>query len=283
MKDKITNYKLSAYGEISPENKTGGQITNNIQYQIPKFQIKSKESRAENREPRTKNGFTLLELLIAVSIVVFIVVSVYASISLISNIEGSVNKSVDFYQTANLALQIICADISSAFISLENEKLIFLGSDGGSGDSAADEIEFFALIDEEFSPGYMVPVLKRIKYYLEEDKLMRMETGMIAKGLEDEEGNSFELCEGVFGIDFEYYDGENWQTNWDSDRIRERENEEKTGTIRSKRKPDWTNKLLPRIVKITLYMESNNTEEEDSVLEFSSAVYLLRSGLGREE
>lgn len=214
------------------------------------------------RRDEYSRGFTVIEILIAVTIVSIILTIIYGSFaSATRSISISRGRS-DIYQIARLSLARMAEDISCAFppkgVNLEDIKFGFIGEDRGLDGMPSDILNFISTSHLKFGRSLKNSGLCEIGYCVETDPeteelvLLRREDDTLDDEI-DRGGIVLELAEHIKGIDFKYYDdkGEEWD-EWYS---------------------DDTNSL-PRKVKITLTLEGENKRR----LDFSTVVYLEMSG-----
>ncbi|MFV1950941.1 MAG: type II secretion system protein GspJ [Nitrospinota bacterium] len=186
---------------------------------------------------KNRDGFTIIEILLALSIMA-IVVSIMFSLYYASTgiIEEGRSKS-DIYQTARLSLDRMSNEISSTFYSENSgsedilstpdekpERIIFIGEDIQDGEYSLDRLNFISAIYRWIRKDAPETELCEIGYYLSQEYkedgtrvLLRREDATV----DDEPlegGNVLELAESVVGLDFKYYDenGKNKTDSWDS-------------------------------------------------------------------
>ena len=169
-----------------------------------------------------ETGFTLIEILIAVAISAVILTIIYGSYAASIDTMDACRESTDINQMARLALGRISEDINCALISSTNERLQFVGKD-------SEELEGIPMDTLGFTSTSCLSLFRGAKehrtceigYYIRQESdsdifvLLRRE-----ESPPDEEplsgGASLELAERIKGLDFEYYDGKEWLTQWNS-------------------------------------------------------------------
>ena len=203
-------------------------------------------------------GFTLAEILIAISIVSTILAILYGSFSSATRSITLCREKNEMYQVARLSLDRIAADISSAFpprdLQLEDMKLEFVGEDREVGGIPWDSLHFVSTSNLELTHDAKSSGIHEIGYYMEEDPesdepvLFRRQDDTLDDET-DKGGVALELAEGVNGLNFTYYDDKGEETDeWFSSET----------------------KTLPKMVRITLSFK----DEEGETTHFSTQVYL---------
>ncbi len=197
-----------------------------------------------------RNGFTLIEIMIAMAILAVMAVLFFTSMSQTINSKDDVEKKDELGHSANLALNKMSMDLQMAFLLNGPE---FLGSDGKMKTAfigKEDRVDFPSFSHVRYFKDVKESDYAEVGYYVEDDKedpskklLMRRES----KGIDDkpEEGGKGEaMIEGVKEFHLEYYDSKKkeWLKNWDSTQV------------------DFSNRL-PRAVKIELKVQDPAMEE----------------------
>jgi len=217
------------------------------------------------------NGFTLLEILIAMFILGILLSTLYASYAgTFRNIEET-EYQADIYQMARIALGRITEDLESAYISKLPEdsqedtvrQTNFIGEDLAIDGRNADAVRFASEAHIVFNEGPGESGRARINYYVKEsDKentfnLYRSDTPEFEQGPEEEEGGLV-LCDDLYSVDFTYHDDDGEAHNsWDS-----------TDESFKGRLP----------VMISILLEFTNRRDPESPLRFMTAVALPLAG-----
>jgi len=207
-----------------------------------------------NKSARTisRRGFTLIELIVAMSIVAIMAVSLYASVRIAFKAQDAAERAIEPSRTAELAMEFIRLDLDNATppagnngqIALATGKLRgdFMGSDGTDNNHDSDDLNFYTTADaaeHESANGEV----KQVEFLIttpqnsNERALVRRVTRNLLSALvptPDEEV----LCRGVVGFNLRYYDGTTWQDTWDSTAV---------------------NNALPTAVEVTIELERPNT------------------------
>lgn len=171
----------------------------------------------------TMTGFTLLEIIISIGILVVILTIIYGTFNSSMRAFTVMENLGDAYGQARLVLNRLSEEIGNIYISKNNSNTGtgLLGEDGEQDDLPFDSLHFTSLSHVRWVKDSRESELCEIGYYLERDPEMeksfffRREDWNVDGTLE-EGGIALELAEGVDGLNFRYYDGEEWVDEWDS-------------------------------------------------------------------
>src|ERR1041385_3529224 len=156
-------------------------------------------------------AFTLIELVISVSLMTLILVSAYMCLSAGISTQKLIDPRVEIVQNARVAMALMTADLRAA-CPLAKE-FDFLGMHRMVGDAQADNLDFA-------THNYMPRRVRegdfcQVSYFLAEDpqsssfSLWRRRNPTI--GVNPLSGGAREeIAKGVTGLRFEYYDGFEW-------------------------------------------------------------------------
>ncbi|OHB75647.1 MAG: hypothetical protein A2Z34_09485 [Planctomycetes bacterium RBG_16_59_8] len=175
---------------------------------------------------RRRSGFTLIEVLLTLTIASVVIVVVYGVLRTTIFAAGEKEDAIEGSHIGPAILNIMRQDLESAIVTDENV-LSFQGIDGGSKGASGDRLDFLttriALVrgaDEEEKPFFSS--LNEAGYQLKESPagnglfvLYRREQTPVdddpVKG-----GDLAELYDRVKSLELLYYDGEEWQKEWDN-------------------------------------------------------------------
>ncbi len=158
----------------------------------------------------SQKGFTLIEVLIAISIFSLIMVSLYSSFSLSYRAVTEVDDSLLKLQESRGILDIIKREIESAVFERNKDEVFFKLDDRDFYGRQASEISFSG-----FSP--LVPGIVRISYVFDElDEKMSLRKQLTSLYASTENSAGVILSEDVelFVIEAKYKD--QWVKTWDS-------------------------------------------------------------------
>lgn len=178
-----------------------------------------------------RRAFTLIELIVALSIVAIMAVSLYASVRIAFKAQSSAEAAVEPSRTAELAMEFLRQDIENAMppatttsgISLATGKLAgnFVGSDGTDDRGhAGDDLNFYSTAeagDHVSGNGEIknIELLITTPANSVDHLLTRRVTRNLLSGVVQTPDEEI-LCRGVSGFNLRYYNGTDWQDTWDS-------------------------------------------------------------------
>jgi type II secretion system protein J len=178
---------------------------------------------------RQSGGFTLLELLVAMVLMVVVASCLYTALYTGFRAHRSALQAVEPTLQALNAIELLKEDILGVLPPGDSNSLAgaFIGEDsGGTKGVDADSLEFYTTHvyagDDSVSGG-----IGKIELLLEEEdaedrqrnyttyKLVRdVTTNLLAR--REPEPVEQVLCRDVVSLNLRYYDGENWVDEWDS-------------------------------------------------------------------
>jgi general secretion pathway protein J len=174
-----------------------------------------------------ESGFTLLEIMLAISILGLVVAMVTTTLSAsINAIDATIEQGKLSYQ-AQVAMERITEDLSSALLTNNRE---FIGEQGSSTDEHDVLLSFSSLAHLVFDSENDSPGVGRITYAVQEDQnhdgqLLLLRSDILQRPIEDgEEENeveAFRLTDRLRSISFTYYNHlgealESWDTTVES-------------------------------------------------------------------
>lgn len=196
---------------------------------------------------RREKAISLIEVLIATSILAFLMSVVYFIFYKGTSAWNKGNIRLQMYQNARSSLDIMKREMEVAFISPGNSSLIFRGK--------KNSLDYISVSNKVKKSGQYD--LCRIRYYLKEKNLQRE----VKTFLDNEKhGGTGIIASGILNLNFSYYDGHNWRKSWDST----------TGTPE-----DTMDDSLPSAVRITITLRDEEAKEKPVTL---STVITLPTG-----
>lgn len=195
-------------------------------------------------------GFTLLELLVAMTITAIIAASLYSSLRIGFRAEAAAEAAVEPVRTAELAMGLLRPDLESAVTPSGELQGAFTGTDGTDGAFPADSLSFYTLGDPleppagiqiaagpaigsgtglsgiaggaSHAPANLLPgtgevrmVTLGVRTAATGNVLVRaVTTNLLAETIEPPPEEV--VCRGVRSFNLRYFDGSGWQDGWDS-------------------------------------------------------------------
>jgi prepilin-type N-terminal cleavage/methylation domain-containing protein len=223
------------------------------------------------------NGFTLLEILIAILILATVLSTVFASYTGTFRIVGETESQAEIYQMAGIAFERIIEDLECYYVpqkvetteSKDAEKsLEFAGEENEIQARSADTLRFPSRAHVVFGDQGESWGIAEISYYVEEGS---EEEGLVLyrsdrlhlEATSEEAGGGLPLCERLLSVDFTYYDAKGEESeSWDQS--------SEEGTPQ-----------LPQRVSISL--EFINPSDPEMPLKFTTSVALHISKEEQEE
>jgi general secretion pathway protein J len=183
---------------------------------------------------RNQDGFTLVEILIAVFIFGVVLSTIYSSFLGTSRVVNETEYEADIYSMARIALERMHEDLESIYVPKNPESAEsdedsvtvgdFLGDDKEIDGRDADSLRFLSRAHIVFSEEDQPSGTAEIEYYVKQSEdeneshfvLYRSDTPELEEPPGEETGGLV-LCEKLRSIDFTYYDekGDEYD-NWDS-------------------------------------------------------------------
>lgn len=193
----------------------------------------------ESNKDIWKKGFTLVEMLIALTILAMIVTSTFTIFRSASRSWQKGERRSERYHSARVAIGKMSTEISQAVIS-EKGLGKFIGD--------KEEISFVSFV----STASGIFELTEVEYWIDADRrlLMRNEDTEPDYNFSTHDHSDI-LVGNISELEFSYYDGEDWIDSWDSDADKEDENYQGEKGI------------LPKAVKIRIKVEDKRGKESE--------------------
>ena len=201
-------------------------------------------------QPDNQSGFTLIEVVIAASLMALILISAYACLSAGYATQKIIEPRSEVIQNARVAMALMAADLRAACpLSPDSE---FVGMMRTVADAEADNLDFAT---HNYTPRHpQEGDYCQESFFVDKDtttgalNLYRRRNPIIA--LDPLSGGSREeIARSLRGLKFEYYDGLEWYDSW--------------GETKTPGKASTSSKVasnlsgLPTAVRITLYLDPN--------------------------
>jgi len=212
---------------------------------------------------RANKGFTLLEMLVAMTLMAVLAGVLYASLSTGFRGRRVTEAALEPARRGAAALALIGPDLDCAVPPTGLLAGEFLGEDArGDNGEPADGVRFHSLAREQSGATPPFPI-RRLQFSLATDEekhetvlLRRTTLNLLAP--EEPEPVEEVICRGVRSFDTAYYDGYGWVDSWDSTAAGD---------------------VLPLAVRLTLVLDVDGREEGYKV----SRVYALPCGRTADE
>ena len=182
-------------------------------------------SASQNKNPvlNGSQGFTLIEVLMALSIAAVITVFLYETFISSSRVTEKIDQEREVYREIRLTTDQMTRELLSVYLSPFSTPpavpLDFTGIHESGPEGSMDTLSFYAMSHLHLVPNQPDADLTLIRYYLEKPaeakwyQLNHEEYGhFLSKGLPEKEV----LIEQVKELNFQYFDGKIWLPAWDS-------------------------------------------------------------------
>jgi type II secretion system protein J len=207
---------------------------------------------------RGDGGFTLVELMLSLVMAVTILSVLYGTYSSATASARACRARSALYQEGRSLMDLIGREVRCGYVPVEQ------GEEADERTVKGDEEALVVGVDEDVGGGHVMDVLtaggidagaglraglNAVAYHVESDgTLLRRQVPAVAAGdLGADEGLWLPVARGVEDIAFEYYDGEDWQSDWT---------------------PQGEEQRLPPAVRISVVLERGEREKT-----FATAVY----------
>ena len=182
----------------------------------------------QSRRPRSlRAGFTLVEVMVAVSILAIVCALTWGSFHEMFKTKAIIESNAVRYHSVRLSLERISRELTMAYISMnedptQQEKRTFFV---GKRKTEVDEIRFSMFGHQRLYADADETDTSQVAYYGMPDRekgsghtnLMRRETRRLAPlKMEQSPGRADIMCDDVVRLQFDYYDGRDkeWREEW---------------------------------------------------------------------
>ncbi|MFI5001928.1 MAG: type II secretion system protein GspJ, partial [Reyranellales bacterium] len=193
--------------------------------------------------PRTR-GFSLLELTVAMTMGSMLALSLYLAMHAVIQARRSANRAVASVRAATIAMDLVCSDLQSVLAPKGNYAGPFVGTRQSGTGTDADTLDFFSIGRDGNPPTVDIPWaegIREVVLALNTDanppNLVRRVTRNLQPKVQTDPEEEI-LCRGVRALSIRYYDGTDWQEDWDSTGVGD---------------------ILPVAVAITIELSDGNT------------------------
>ena len=160
-----------------------------------------------------EGGFTLVEVLLAVSLVAMMATLVFGSLYVTTSAIDAARANSTNQQIVRSTLRVMTDELSVARVTTTSP---WMGINGQLSGQPADSVAFLTMGQFRGTESAKDTELVRIVYSREGDRLLRFVRKNLY-GLTDESIEQVELANKVKGFNVRYYDGKNnlWLDEWD--------------------------------------------------------------------
>jgi prepilin-type N-terminal cleavage/methylation domain-containing protein len=172
----------------------------------------------------SRNAFTLLELILAMSLVAIVSISLYASMYVAFRAKRSAEAAVRPVRGGTVAADLVCRDLESVPPPTGILAGPFVGThqSGAQAGTEHDMIDFYS-VGEDFAPGQQtLPLqegIRHVQLAVRTDVDPPVLVRRVTRNLLSTTGDIAEeeiLCRGVRSFAVRYFDGNAWYADWDS-------------------------------------------------------------------
>jgi len=169
------------------------------------------------------NGFTLLELLLATVVGALVIVAAMVSLRQVSRSRAEAQYYSDISAHGRYALNRIRDDLANFYRSLNPEEMRLIGAEGGTEAEATDRLRVQVVQEgwREGKPSDGLSDIYEVEYGLCENlatggTFLARRCGAIEEtAIGNEGGTLTRVADFITSIRFEYFDGADWQRNWE--------------------------------------------------------------------
>lgn len=175
------------------------------------------------RRRARQSGFTLMELLLALGMASVLALVVYKSLRTAFKARDTANAAVGPVRSAQVAMSLVRQDLESVPAPTGLLAGAFYGQHTGDPNTPNDSMQFFSIggtprdLNDPTRNGGIRQIELSVETLPQENvpALVRRTTGnLLSQQTATPEAEI--LCRGVRSFGVLYYDGQNWQDNWDS-------------------------------------------------------------------
>ena len=178
-------------------------------------------SRNNGSLPVRPNGFTLIEVLLALAMFATIAGVIFASFAAVADGVDKGRQSADVYRVGRAAMQRITQEISGAIWYQDDTRTTFLNENNESNEHAADRVSFVTIPYRRFTEKRPEGELCDVSYFLdknEQDKMALFRTEDCTLDADRQAGgNRLEMTDLAVGLDITAYDAEGEHDAWPPD------------------------------------------------------------------
>ena len=183
-----------------------------------------------SQKPGAHAGFTLLELILSMAVAVMLAGTLYAALSTAMKARQSAMQTIATTRVGAMAMDIICHDLENVLppSNSQSENLFlsgpFQGEHQGSGDSENDDVVFRTMGQDETASDAdpLSEAARQVEYLIRTDLnppvLVRRLTKNVLATVQPTPDDEI-IARNVRAFSVQYFDGTEWQTDWDSTQL----------------------------------------------------------------
>ncbi|EAT14377.1 type II secretion system protein GspJ [Desulfuromonas acetoxidans] len=193
---------------------------------------------------RTEGGFTLIEVLVAITLLSLVLTAVYGVFTTLSATEKRLHSDSEAYHQARIIFDRLGREIRTCYLNTDNDRSAFDSGEDSLGQPYLAFSSTSALTTGD-SPGGVT----QVRYELETD--LGKTVGTLYRSAQplfvtDDVARKQRMSSQIKAIVWRFYDGSEWQDDWDS-------------TI---------TETLPQTVEMQLTIHSNTGEDIELMTAF---------------
>jgi general secretion pathway protein J len=184
---------------------------------------------------RRHQGFTLLELILAMLIAAMLSLTLYATLNTAIKARRTALAAAHAARVGAIPMDVICHDLESAVRPASTENISafstqlnlngpFQGVHKGGVGTETDDLLFYTIAYEPTADPNdpLAEGTRQVEYYLSTDSTPPSLVRKVNRNLlspTQQNGDVEMLCHNVQGFAVQYFDGQTWQTDWDSTQV----------------------------------------------------------------
>jgi general secretion pathway protein J len=171
-----------------------------------------------------KGGFTLIEILIAVTIMSGLLIGLYTAFFSVSNAQVRIESELEQTRQLRRFMDVISTELRSAFYKKDSERTLFAGDVRGRGGQERSSLGFtwfgYPRVGKHARPS---SGLIAVRYYVKDAK---NDDGLNNAGVlyktrwnpyeGEDKGYDAEVMENVEEFALSYFDGKEWVSGWEA-------------------------------------------------------------------
>jgi general secretion pathway protein J len=166
-------------------------------------------------------GFTLLELLVAITLTFTLLTSLYFTFLSVLRTRSMIEVELERMSGISRFLDIFSSEVRSAFYREKNHKSGFSGENDETGGRILSALTFTRFAYRAPLEGNSSGDLVRVRYAVDENNagglILYKEVWNPYRDVKDGESLRTEVIDGVDGFEVSYFNGRDWVKVWEAD------------------------------------------------------------------